>query len=206
LTWLREEQALADLHFPSELILPVHAGWSRCRTIENDGGFLMSRRTTFFRLLVKTGVLPAAIALATAPAAPAIAASGPLQLIYLIPGVRDDGAAINLGLATSIHCFSFSGVAETVQYVVRDFDGTLKANLTLNVTSLSTRTASTHGTVLYNEDLFLGTGLIDQGVVGILATTTSMVCTAHVIDASAGVPNGIDLHPMRFNPIPGVDE
>ena len=167
----------------------------------------MSRCATFFCSLMKIGALPAAIALAAIPAAPALAsASDPFRLLYLFPGVRDDGSAINTGVATSIHCFSFSGTAETLQFIVRDFTGALRANLSVAIVSGGTRTASTHGTVLYSEDLFLNSGQIQQGSVGVTATSANMVCTAHVLDASAAVPNGIDLHPIRFNPFPETDE
>ena len=167
---------------------------------------MMSRRATFFRSLIKAGVLLGPIALAATPATPALADSGPAQVLYIFPGVKDDGAAIGAGVATSVHCFSFSSTTETIQIVVRNFNGTLAVNASTTINFLVTKTISTHGTNIYNEDVILGTGLVDQGSLGITATSTNIVCTAQVLDASTTAPNGFDLHAVRFNPISGNQE
>jgi hypothetical protein len=52
----------------------------------------------------------------------------------------------------------------------------------------------------------MNTNVINQGVIGVSATNNNMVCTAQVLDASAAVPSGIDLHGIRLNPIQGTQE
>jgi hypothetical protein len=128
----------------------------------------------------------------------------PLLLVYVFPGARDNGGGAGTGVATSIHCFSYSGVTEKLQYVALNFDSSLKASLTLNIGSQQTRTASTHDTVLYAEDLILNTGILNQGSVGVLSTTPSITCTGQVADASAAMPNGMTLTAVRFTPVPGT--
>ena len=168
---------------------------------------MMSRCKRFVCSLVKAGALLGPIALAATPAAPALAATtDPFQVLYLFPGVRDTGNGVQAGVATVVHCFSFSSTPETVQYIVRNFQGTIAVNVTHTLNPFETRTAATHDTVLYDEDVFLNTLLIDQGTLGIAATNPNIVCNAQVIDASVLVPNGIDLHAIRFTPIPGSQE
>jgi hypothetical protein len=123
----------------------------------------------------------------------------PLLLLYVFPAVRDNGGGAGTGVATSIHCSSMGLATETLNYTVRNFDSSTKANLNLNIGSAQTRTASTHDTVLYAEDLILNTGVVNQGLVIVKATSKAIVCTAHVLDAAAATPNGIDLHGIRFN-------
>lgn len=168
---------------------------------------MMSRCTTFARSLITTGALLGSIALTAIPAAPALAGiDDPFQVLYIFPGARDNGGAAGAGVATVIHCFSFSSTSEILQYTVRDFNGTLKANLTQGIASLGTETATTHDNVVYFTNLALNTGVIGQGTIGVSATSTNIVCTGQVMDASASVPNGVDLHAVRFNPISGSAE
>ena len=129
-----------------------------------------------------------------------------LQAIYIFPGARDNGGGAGTGVATSVHCTNFSGATEKLLYVVLNFDSSTKANLNLNIGQAQTRTASTHDTVLYAEDLILNTGVVNQGTIGVSSTNTNLVCTAQVLDAAAATPNGIELHGIRFNPIPGNEE
>ena len=98
------------------------------------------------------------------------------------------------------------GQSEKLQYVVLNFDGTTKANLTLNINPANTHTASTHDTNLYAEDIFLSTGIVDQGILGVQSTSITITCTAQIVDAAATIPNGIDLHGTRDNPMPGTAE
>jgi hypothetical protein len=151
----------------------------------------MSGCTTLARSLIKTVALLAPIALA---AAPALAASGPFQALYIFPGVTDNGGTNFTGIGTAVHCFSFSPVQETIQYVVRNNVGTIAINTTENINSFGTITAVTHPITIYG------------GFERISATSTNIVCTAQVLDASASVPNGIELHGTRFNPISGSQE
>src|SRR5438067_1796891 len=91
---------------------------------------------------------------------PASSAVGdPQQYVYIFPGVRDNGGGAGTGVATSVHCTSFSGSTETLRFIVFNFDSSLKTNLNLNIGTAQSRTASTHDTVLYAEDLILNTGV-----------------------------------------------
>jgi hypothetical protein len=165
---------------------------------------MMSRCATFALSLIKAAILVAPIALA---AASALADSGPQQVLYIFPGATDDGGSAGAGRATVVHCFSFSPTSETIQYVVRNWDGSIRANTTFAMSQFHTVTAVTHTTNLYAGDVTFGANIIlDQGVIGISATSSNIVCTAQVIDASATVPNGIELHGTRFNPISGSQE
>jgi hypothetical protein len=147
-------------------------------------------------------IFAAAVIAFILPAQPANSGvNDPLQAVYIFPGARDNGGGAGTGVATSVHCTNFSGATEKLLYVVLNFDSSTKANLNLNIGQAQTRTASTHDTVLYAENLILNTGVVNQGVIGI-----SSVCTAQVLDASAATPNGIDLHGTRFNPIPANQE
>lgn len=92
----------------------------------------MSRYTTFARSLVKTAAVLGSIALAAETStAPALAGSGPFQVLYIFPGVTDNGGGVDSGVATAVHCFSFSPVQETIQYVVRNNGGTVKVKYEL---------------------------------------------------------------------------
>jgi len=144
--------------------------------------------------------------LAATPMTAYAGVNDPLQPLYLYSGARDNGGGAGTGVATSVHCTNFSGATEKIQYVVLNFDSSTKANLTLNIGQAQTRTASTHDTVLYAEDLILNSGVVNQGVLGISATNINITCTAHTLDASAAIPNGIQLQGLRFNPIPGTFE
>ena len=85
---------------------------------------MLSRCITPVRSLIKTTLVLGSIALLATSVAPALAATtDPLQVLYIFPGARDDGGANGSGLATTVHCFSFSPNAEIIQYVVRDNGG-----------------------------------------------------------------------------------
>jgi len=163
----------------------------------------MSRYTTFTRSLIKTCALLAPISVTTAPA---FADSGPQQVLYIFPGATDSGTAAGTGTASVVHCFSFSPVQETLQVVVRNFDGSVLKNTTIAINQFQTLAIVTHVANLYAATSILNTGELTHGAFGISATSSNIVCTAQVIDASATVPNGIDLHGTRFNPIPGSQE
>src|SRR2546423_1424601 len=160
------------------------------------------RRYVFNRLAL-LGIAAAAVAVQV-PAHAAV--TDPVQLTYVFAGARDNGGGAGTGVATSVHCFNFSGATEKLQYVVFNFDSSIKANLNLNIGQDQTRTASTHDTVLYAEDLILNTGVVNQGSAIVGATSVDIVCTAQVLDAAAATPNGIDLHGLRFNAVPSTAE
>ena len=140
--------------------------------------------------------------------APTVAPSlttDPLVQVYRFSGVRDDGGAANAGTATTFHCTNFSGATESFRVQVRQYNGTVVGDNTRNLAHNETVTTSTHGTVAYFEDVALNTGLVFQGSARIWATSPSIVCTASTIDAAAAAPHGVDLHGIRFNPIPGTE-
>ena len=119
---------------------------------------------------------------------------------------RQWGVAIT-GVATSFICTNFSGVAENFRIVVRDAGGGVVVNrATSNIPHLVTVTWSTHDTNLLIDSNLL-TGAVAQGTAAIAATSTSVVCTAMIIDAaSSSSPQGIELHGIRLSPIPGTQE
>ena len=140
------------------------------------------------------------------PAIADAATGDPEVIIYRFSGVTDDGGGANTGVATAFHCTNFSGETENLRFVSRSFNGQLRNNVLAPRTHLQTLTAVTHNTNAYNEDSFLNTAELTQGSTAIAATTTSMVCTAETIDASAAKPVGVARHGIRFNPAPGSQE
>jgi len=149
------------------------------------------------------------IALAFAVLLPAQvqAAAGDEEIIiYRFPGLFDSGDADNDGVASVLHCTNFSGATETIRFVLRDFNTTMKANMTVSIAHLGTITVATHATALYGEDLILNTGALSQGTAAIAATSINLICTAATIDASVTKPNGFALHGVRFSPAPESQE
>jgi hypothetical protein len=149
----------------------------------------------------------AAAALAFVQPTPASAApTDPEVIIYRFAGVRDNGGSTNVGVATSFHCTNFSGVAETIRFVTRNFDGTLLSNHATTIPHLATLTASTHGPLAYINTGLLNTGAVSQGTTAIAATSINIICTAETIDASTAAPVGVARRGIRFNPVPGSQE
>jgi hypothetical protein len=135
------------------------------------------------------------------------ASGGPMSLLYVVSGVRDNGGPDNTGAAASFHCSNASTVSESLQFVVRNFDATVISTNTFTVSSGHTFSASTHNTFAFNEDAELSQGVnIQQGLVFIFASTQFMFCTAMDVDAAAAVPSGISLHMVRFSPVAGTVE
>ena len=154
--------------------------------------------------MTKISLLSAALAIGMV--APVMAATtDPEVIIYRFPGVRDNGGAINTGVATTFHCTNFSGAQETIRFVTRSLAGDLLSNSFSHVEHLATVAASTHFTNAYTETANLGTGEVD-GTTAIAATSINIICTAATIDASATLPTGVALRGIRFNPIPGSQE
>jgi hypothetical protein len=146
---------------------------------------------------------------ATTPtlAPPTSSTTDPVILIYRVTGVRDDGAAARAGTATALHCTNLSEVAETLQILVRDFTGSLVSNVSRTLNSAQTFTAVTHIAAVFAEDITMSPGsIIDQGYAAIGSTTTSIVCSAMLVNAAATSPVGISLHMVRYNPSPGTLE
>jgi hypothetical protein len=139
-------------------------------------------------------------------AAPASAATtDPEVIIYRFPGVRDDGGEVGVGVATVFICTNFSGVAETIRLVTRRNDGMLVNNFATSLPHLNTATFATHPNPAYPTLFILTTGSL-TGTAAIAATSTSVICTAMVIDAANPKPDGVALRGIRFNPAPGSQE
>ncbi len=147
----------------------------------------------------------------TAPLVPDEAVSSPFKVIYRVSGVTDNGSAPALvnassGVATSFHCSNFSGIDEKLKFVIRAAEPTTTKIIV--IPAGKTITASTHGTVVFNDDLFLSPGVvIQQGAAIISATSAQTIfCSAMILDANNPVPVGIALHMVRFNPANGTQE
>jgi hypothetical protein len=134
------------------------------------------------------------------------ATSDPEVILYRFSGVRDDGGTSFSGVATAFHCTNFSGASENIRFVTRGNGGDLKQNSSAPISHLATKTAVTHSTRAYADDLNLGTGLVNQGSIAIAATSIFITCTAETINAADTVPVGVMRHPIRFNPIAGSQE
>jgi len=147
-------------------------------------------------------------ALAIGMATPASAGvNDPEVIIYRFPGVQDDGSANFAGVATKFLCTNFSGLAESMRFATRDQDGTLLSNQTAPINHLQSVTAVTHGVNSSNgNQKLLLTTIVREGTTAIAATSTSIICTAAVVDAAATKPQGLALRGIRFNPVPGSQE
>jgi hypothetical protein len=135
------------------------------------------------------------------------AVGDPMIPLYSISGVRDNGAGGNSGVATTFDCTSLSTVNETVQFTIRNFNGDIIAAPSFTIMPNRTLTVSTHFTNLFFEDAALSRGKsINSGSARISATSTDIICSAMIVDAAVGFPEGIALHLVRFNPIAGTEE
>jgi hypothetical protein len=148
----------------------------------------------------------AAIGLAAALAQPAAAATFPsLTTIYVGSGVRDDGGANNMGIATTFNCSNVSGQTASVRFLVLNSVGVVVGNLTTSIQHGLTVTVSTHSTTTFFDNGGLATGLVGQGVVNIESTQSGVFCNAVILDgADAG--DGFILPLVRVNPHPGTVE
>jgi hypothetical protein len=147
------------------------------------------------------------VGITTAAVVPAHAGiNDPLVLLYLFPGARDNGGADFTGVASAVHCMNFSGATEKIQWVTKNFNAVTTAGKTFIINNEETRTAVTHRILGIAEDVDLVSGVLDQGVIGVAATSTSMVCSAQVLAASVANPTGHDLHAIRYQGFPGSQE
>ena len=129
----------------------------------------------------------------------------PEVIIYRFPGVKDDGGANLVGVATVINCTNFSGATEVIRYVVRDDESAIRFNSTALVIHLTTVAAVTHTNAAYTGGN-MSTGFINTGTIAIAATSINIICTAMVLDAANSKPTGVALRGIRFSPIPGSQE
>lgn len=126
--------------------------------------------------------------------------SDPQKLIYLVSGVRATGGEAMTGVATSFLCTNKSAETQAIRIRVFDAGGNLVGDRISTVAAGFTVTMSTHSTALFIEHVQLSPGIaIAQGTASIMATTSGVICSAMMIDASVAVPNGIALHMVRYN-------
>ena len=129
-----------------------------------------------------------------------------MKRLYRFSGVTNSTQTTNAGIATSVHCTSFSTVNETLQFNIRNFNGNIVTRNT-TIVPFRTITASTHSTLMFFDDVILISGtLINQGSMNVLATDINIFCSAMIVDAGSAVPQGIALHMVRYNPVPGTQE
>ena len=133
------------------------------------------------------------------------AVGGTLVPVYLVIGVRASGTD-NSGLATSFSCTVSSGAVETIKISVLNSGGTQVIDQAINVGSPNTQTFSTNGTVLFNDLLLNAPAINPAGVATIFASSNLVFCTAMLLDAANASPQGITLHQVRFNSVPGTQE
>src|SRR5262245_34013182 len=106
------------------------------------------------------------------------AVSDPEVIIYRFPGVKDDGGAAAVGVATAFICTNFSGVTESIRLVTRQANGVLLTNVPFNIAHLDTHTFTTHVTSPFSQ-FILNTGIVIQGTTAIAATSINIICTAN---------------------------
>jgi hypothetical protein len=130
-----------------------------------------------------------------------------LTSIYVFTGVRSTSFTANTGVQTSVHCTNTASVTRQVRFLVRNFNGAIVDDNTLNILPFRTLTYSTDGTALYNEDIF-GTlsATVGQGSMIIQATNPAIFCNAVVVDARSAYPNGVTLTGVRLNAAAGTME
>jgi len=140
---------------------------------------------------------------------PAHATTFSLRTIYVASGVYDSDNADDVGTATSVHCSNLSGKIAQMRVSLYGRTGVLEGATSFSLANLATQTVSTHATPF--SEISLGTGQIVQGVLNIQSTESGVFCSAMLVDAAGGpgaanVPEGIDLHMVRYNPHPGTVE
>ena len=148
----------------------------------------------------------AVAACAAAFAQPASATTFPtLTTIYVGAGVRDDGGAENVGIATTAVCSNVSGVTTSLRFLVLSPSGAVVGSSTFGtVPHGGTVTLATHATSTFLESL-MSTGQVAQGVVNIESLQSGVFCTAFVVDGFDPVDMA-PLHLVRINPHPGTVE
>jgi hypothetical protein len=168
---------------------------------------LMHLRSTIMALSLMAAGLPAHAAAPLAGAVPTTRAFPNLTLIYEVAGVKDNGFASELGIATSFLCTNVDIATRTVRFVLRNHIGGIVANATFDVLPFRTITASTHATRMFVEPVILYPGhAISQGSAFISATSANVICSAMIVNAEFASAEGIALHMVRRSPAAGTEE
>jgi len=130
----------------------------------------------------------------------------PEVIIYRYFGVVDNGGPANTGAATVFLCTNYSGVSEIIRIVLRQFNNTLLQNSAFTLGHLETLSAATHNVNLTFINGLLTPNTVVRGTAAIAATSTSIGCTAMLVDAASAAPAGVKLHGVRLNPVPVTQE
>ena len=149
-----------------------------------------------------------AAALAATLAQPASATTFPtLTTIYIGTGVYDDGGIVQDGSATVFQCTNVSGVSANVRFLVLSSAGVALGSATLTIPHGGTRTAGTHNTSFFAEDVLLHAGTVNlNGAINIESTESAVFCTGNITDALNDPDYSFALRLVRVNPHPGTVE
>jgi hypothetical protein len=137
------------------------------------------------------------------------AVGDPLQVIYRVSGIYDNGGGANAGSASILNCTNYNNSgAEEVRVITRQWNGALLDDRTEVIGAKDTRTFATHNPLAFDIDFFLTPGtLINQGSWVVSASRiTNVFCTAQVVDAAHPNARGYSLNMVRFNPVPNTEE
>jgi hypothetical protein len=137
------------------------------------------------------------------------AVGDPLQVIYRVTGIFDNGGGTNSGSASILNCTNYNNSgSEEVRVITRQWNGSLLDDRTEIIPAKDTRTFATHLPDAYGIDFVLTPGvLINQGSWVVSASRiTNVFCTAQVVDAFAINAIGYSLNMVRFNPVPNTEE
>jgi len=129
----------------------------------------------------------------------------PEVIIYRFSALFDNGGSDFQGVATVFHCTNFSGVDEHVRIVLRLGNSAIASNFPVTIAHLNTAAVATHPISSYMHASMNTTGFF-EGTAAIAATSINVTCTAMVIDAANARPDGLVVHGIRFNPVPGSQE
>jgi hypothetical protein len=135
------------------------------------------------------------------------ATTDPLKVIYRISGLLDNGSTGKTGVATAVVCTNFGNAREKMRFVVRNETGAVKAELFfIDFDPRISATVVTHPTALFTNVDVLNTGAMSPGSMTIQSTSLLVHCSAMIVDAAATVPQGIELHMVRINPVTASQE
>lgn len=119
------------------------------------------------------------------------------QVLYTFTGVRNRTSSRKI--ATTVHCSNYGNASTSITVEFFDNDGTTTYTAQQNVASNQTWTFSTQSVPIYSgHQEVAGAAIIDQGSGRVSAESTTVICTAQVIDAEDTAPQFItvlDLFP-----------
>ena len=130
------------------------------------------------------------------------------KVIYRVSGVSDGGGSPEHTAVTAFFCSNYSASREKIYFLIREFNGDIRASVEWTMNARATVTAATRAVGSIISDFFLLAA--DQSVNGgsavIMSTTLNLHCSVLVMDRVPQAMNGAALHMVRFNPHPGSVE